>query len=1106
MEEASILGKRIGIINLGQMKCIGTPLFLIEKFGKYMSITLSKEEGANNGEIIEFINNISEEAEYESLSEEILVRVPKNNFGKKEKISLNEFFEKLDSNLNKLKIKSYSVSMPTLEDVFLNVAAEDEERFSKKLDIVNKDNGLSDIDYFENFRNKSKFITDFKANFIRRFYLTIRDKKGILMEILCPILLVLIGSIVSKVKFSYSTPIFSAKDISSIGNQTIYFADMNNNLDMKDYFIRDYKNVSSFYLERYKEYKNDNSKELAIKNFVNCIYEETKKSEDNDEVNIDSKDYIGHYGNLLLLNVPNDENKNYEFVELLNSRVIQGVPIYTSVFLEKIINKGLNNKVIINYSHKVMPKTAKQNLASNDQSDTVILFVAIAFALIPANFITIIVKEKNNNSKHLMCLSGMNLLSYWIVNFIFELGKYYFAGGIIILIVYLFDNYFDYMIYFYLLYGPSLIIMTYAISFVFKDESGAQNKMILIHFLIGVLGSNVILILREIEKTKHIGKILQCIFSIIPSFCFSFAYNLSFNKYGIYIMDYENEWMFFDGSEMIKEFNLLFGPLIFLIMEIPLYLITLIVMEFFSYHNICGSNKNVTLISDEINRDSGVINEEIRAHKNNKKIDNEEQNIEYNLYNNNNNENLIDPNYSLNQEDFIFRLKDLQKYYRTSIYSILCSCCEPKGKPAIKKLNFCLEKGECFGLLGLNGAGKTTTFKCITQEISPTNGEIFLDENKTNNNFEAIKTKFGYCPQYDAIFEYMTVYENLEFYAKLKGVKGKYLEQLITNIIYEMKLEEFIKKMSGRLSGGNKRKLSVAISMLCNPPIILLDEPSTGMDPEARRFMWSIIHKMSTKGKKSSVIMTTHSMDEAETLCKRIGIMVNGEFVCLGKANEIKNKYGYGYELNLRIKPMTEELEEELYFSKYQIDKNMKINPENAQMVLNLINKPNYFDEIKKGKLGEKLLRDMNKGNGISINSLLNWIFYIENAIKFIQYGRNYFKKIIVEENMDNNFLFKMKKLENNNKSIGFLFGLFEIHKEECFITEYSIQQTSLEQIFNQFAQNQTSMLIHRSSTIVEEGDVENIAIPLEDKNPAKKKKKIILDDELVQKVLYNNK
>ena len=1071
-----------------------------------MNITLSKEEGANNEEIIKFINNISEEADYESLSEEIMARIPKNNFGKDAKVSLNEFFEKLDSNLKNLKIKNYSVSMPTLEDVFLNVAAEDEtERFSKKLDIINKENDLYEMDYLEDFGNKSKFLSDFKANFYRRFYLTIRDKKGILMEIFCPIILVLIGSIISKVSFYYSTPVFGTRDISSIGKQTLFFADMNNNSNMEDYFIRDYINVSSSYLEKYREYENDNDKEIAIKNFVNCVYEETKDSESNADKEIDTnnKDYIGYYGNFLLLNEPNDDNKNYEFVELVNSRVIQGVPLYTSLFLEKIINKASNNKVIINYSHKVFAKTAKQELSSSSSSSTVALFVCIAFSLIPANFITIIVREKNNNSKHLMCLSGMNLLSYWLVNFIFELGKYYFTGGIIILLLVIFDYYFDYIVYFYLLYGPSLIVMTYVTSFIFTDESAAQNKMILIHSLIGVLGSTVIIILREIEKTKNVGKILQCILSVLPSFCFNFAYNLSFNKYGIYTIDYENEWMFFDGTEMIKEFNLLLGPFLFLILEIPLYLIILILIEVFSYYNICGSKKSVPLITDEINRDSGVIKEEIRAHKNPKKIDNEEENVENNI-DDNIKENLIDTN-SINQEDFIVRIRDLQKYYRTSIYNMLFSCCENKGKPAIKNINFCLEKGECFGLLGLNGAGKTTTFKCITQELSPSNGEIFLNEEKTNNNFEAIKTKFGYCPQYDAIFEYMTVYENLEFYAKLKGVKEEFLNKLVNDIIYEMKLDEFIKKISGRLSGGNKRKLSVAISMLCNPPVILLDEPSTGMDPEARRFMWSIIHKMSTKGKKSSVIMTTHSMDEAETLCKRMGIMVNGEFVCLGKANEIKNKYGYGFELNLRIKPMTEELEEELYFSKYNIDKSMKINKGNVQDVLNLINKPNYYDEIRKGRLGEKLSRDMEKGNGISIHALLNWIFYIENAFKFVEYGNKNFKKIIVEENMDNNFLFKMKKLEKDNKSIGFLFGLFEIHKEECFITEYSIQQTSLEQIFNQFAQNQSSMLGERTSTIIEDGDVENIAIPLEDKNPANKKKKIILNDDLIQKLIYNN-
>lgn len=100
--------------------------------------------------------------------------------------------------------------------------------------------------------------------------------------------------------------------------------------------------------------------------------------------------------------------------------------------------------------------------------------------------------------------------------------------------------------------------------------------------------------------------------------------------------------------------------------------------------------------------------------------------------------------------------------------------------------------------------------------------------------------------------------------------------------------------------------------MIGNPPIILLDEPSTGMDPEARRFMWSVIHNISSKGKKSSVILTTHSMEEAETLCRRMGIMVGGQFKCLGTSQYIKDKYGFGYEIDLRIKNIPERIKTEM--------------------------------------------------------------------------------------------------------------------------------------------------------------------------------------------------
>ena len=108
------------------------------------------------------------------------------------------------------------------------------------------------------------------------------------------------------------------------------------------------------------------------------------------------------------------------------------------------------------------------------------------------------------------------------------------------------------------------------------------------------------------------------------------------------------------------------------------------------------------------------------------------------------------------------------------------------------------------------------------------------------------------------------------------------------------------------MSGGNKRKLSVSMAIMGNPPIIFLDEPSTGVDPQAKRFMWNIVSKISREKKQSTVILTTHSMEEAEALCNKMGIMVKGEFKCFGNASHIKDKYGTGYEIEFKIRTLGE--------------------------------------------------------------------------------------------------------------------------------------------------------------------------------------------------------
>ena len=1040
MEEASVLGKRIGIINAGKMKCIGTPLFLIERYGKYMNLNITKEEGADNDKIIEFIKKRANNIEYEILSEEILFRIPKKSEKSKQNdnvelvlsensqvndnLDLSRFFEDLDNNLKNLGIKTYSASMPTLEDVFLNVAAEDTKLENKKLreqlaeKEVENDKILFDTDFKEDFSKKSKFWNDLKACFSRRFILTSRDMKGFLMEILCPILLVLVGLIVSQVDMLGGSE-KQKLDIASIGNQIILYGTNDNSININKYHFNNMKNITCENIDQLT----GNSDKDVIKNFIDKYYDKAKDKEDSidHEVDMTADDYIGYFAGFLMLE---ETSHQYKFIEVLNTRVSHSVPLFSVNFFTKLImeNSNYKNELTINYFHYPMPLTAELEQSRDQMSNSlVIFFVAIAFSLIPANFVTIIVKEKLNNSKHLMRVSGINIVSYWIINFLFELVKYYFTCGICLLLLLAFDFYKDYLYIFYLIYGPAMVSMTYVLSFLFSSESGAQNGIILLNFLIGALGSTVILLLRLLDNVKKIAKIIQYIISLLPSFCFNFGYSLILNKFMILMVEYD-DWYLLEDNFILKKFNLLLGPILYLVLEFVVYTFILILIENYSYYSSKVSDSRIKTKVD----DSKVLSEIELANKEPQQIG------------------VTDEAGISNKKEFSIRIKNLQKYYSNG----LCSKTQ-----AIKNMSFCVEPGECFGLLGLNGAGKTTTFKCITQELSPSHGKIYINGRDMRNQFSELSSIFGYCPQFDAIFEYMTVYENLEFYGRIKGIKSEHLKKVIMAMIEEMSLGEFTNKIAGRLSGGNKRKLTVAISFLCNPPIVLLDEPSTGMDPEARRFMWSVIHKISTKGKKASVIMTTHSMDEAETLCKRMAIMVNGEFVCLGKAGQIKEKYGYGYEIEVRIKPISEIKFESTLIEK-DLDRNMKINMDNISQILKTLGKENFINELQKGRFGSKIIREIKINNDIPIRTLVSWVFFVENALKFVKKAEKYFETIILTEFIDNNFLFKMKK-NQDTKSIGFFFGLFESNKSDCFVTEYSIRQTSLEQIFNMFEDRQ---------------------------------------------------
>uniref|UniRef100_A0A8C6I966 ABC transporter domain-containing protein n=1 Tax=Mus spicilegus TaxID=10103 RepID=A0A8C6I966_MUSSI len=224
---------------------------------------------------------------------------------------------------------------------------------------------------------------------------------------------------------------------------------------------------------------------------------------------------------------------------------------------------------------------------------------------------------------------------------------------------------------------------------------------------------------------------------------------------------------------------------------------------------------------------------------------------------------------------------------------------------AVRNISVAIQKEECFGLLGLNGAGKTTTFKILTGEEIATSGDVFIEGYSITRNILKVRSKVGYCPQFDALLDYMTSREILTMYARVWGIPENSIRAYVDNLLKMLYLKPQADKFIYTLSGGNKRRLSTAIAIMGNSTVVFLDEPSTGMDPLARRMLWNTVIKTRESGKV--IIITSHSMEECEALCTRLAIMVQGKFVCLGSPQHLKNKFGNIYTMTIKFKTDTDD-------------------------------------------------------------------------------------------------------------------------------------------------------------------------------------------------------
>ena len=219
----------------------------------------------------------------------------------------------------------------------------------------------------------------------------------------------------------------------------------------------------------------------------------------------------------------------------------------------------------------------------------------------------------------------------------------------------------------------------------------------------------------------------------------------------------------------------------------------------------------------------------------------------------------------IKKENITTKLININKVYTTYKYCCCIFCCKEK-KIVLRNLNLGLEPNEKFALLGFNGAGKSTLIKSIINEIDY-KGEIYLFDKNLKTNFESERLKIGYCPQDNLLFENYTTKEILKFIKNLLKINTS-----IEEISKKFNLEKYLNTKYGNLSGGNKRKLCFAISIMKNPKLLLLDEPTTGIDPQNRKKICEIILKMKHK---YNMILVTHSMEEAELLCDTVSWLNN---------------------------------------------------------------------------------------------------------------------------------------------------------------------------------------------------------------------------------------
>ncbi|XP_076108921.1 phospholipid-transporting ATPase ABCA3-like isoform X1 [Mytilus galloprovincialis] len=924
MDEADLLGDRIAIMAEGVVKCCGTSYFLKKTYGAGYHLVMVKDKSCDVANVTNLVKSHVSSASLESeISAELSYLLP---FDK------SEFFEKLlleiEARSSELGIASFGTTATTMEEVFLKVgeSAEVEEDSPDKnklesfenpgftIDKKSEKNGFgsgADNAYVNSVgmtqTTNGQFIAfnkdvqknhgihlmvqQFYGMFIKKIIHTIRNRLVTGVQLIVPVIFTIMAlSIELSVPKISDEPVLKM-DLTPFGNglTELYFSGASPTTFTTGVATQ-YKNLLSL--------RGDSPTSTNNGSFDDAILSKTKTV---GIATFNKKYIIG----LDMQQGIQGGNPVTEMTVYFNGQPFHGPSIAMAYTMNAILRHAMSlNNHSISTRNFPLPISLSENsrgifFSTIGTGFTVAFTVIFGMAFLIGSFVIFLIKERASGAKHLQKVSGVGDGEFWFSNFLWDLINYLIPVFLIVIVFAAFNtdafvknHRLGLLFLLFLLFGWSSLPYVYVMQFLFKTAPAGMVAVSMLNILSGLATLMAVFVLKIPSlNTADAANALDWVFAMIfPTYCMGSGIMNVYTNYGytegcketgfplICRLVPENpccpgckEFCFpFHESYLAWDFPGVGKYVCFMAIQGCLFFLVLFLVESGILRRKCSSamkkKKIASSYADLGESRPGVVDEDSDVQAERDRI------------------NTTDAN-SLKTSDSIV-VKNLKKYYDNFL--------------AVDEICVSVAQQECFGLLGQNGAGKTTTFKMLTGDVIPTSGNAWLDSHDIKHEMKTVQRNLGYCPQFDALIDQMTGRETLTMFARLRGVSESQVKNVVVDLLDIMMLRQYADKECGTYSGGNKRKLSTAIALIGDPQFVFLDEPTTGMDPGARRQLWNVLSQVRASGR--TLVLTSHSMEECDALCTKIVIMVNGRFVCCGSSQHLKNKFGQGYTLICNMK------------------------------------------------------------------------------------------------------------------------------------------------------------------------------------------------------------